>query len=116
MILDTAALLFAAVEGPRSRQIELTFKAGCLALNRVYRFFDDKAGTESASLLPAEAEAEPGRADFEAAYQDLCGRGLELNQDRDAAWARYRELRTRYAPALMFLSRLTMAPGIKTAV
>ena len=38
LILDTANLLFSALDGPRTRQMELTFTAGCLALNRVYRF------------------------------------------------------------------------------
>nr|MDQ2713980.1 potassium channel family protein [Chloroflexota bacterium] len=51
LILDTAALLFAAVDGPQPRQAQITFKAGCLALNRVYRFFNTKAGTEPTSLL-----------------------------------------------------------------
>ena len=113
LILDTAALLFAAVDGPRSRQVELTFKAGCLALNRVYRFFDDKARTQPTDLLPKEETAEPGRAEFDAACAELAERGLALGDDRAAAWVRYQELRTRYASALEFLSRLTMAPSLK---
>ena len=114
LILDAAVLLFAAVDGPRPRQIEITFKAGCLALNRVYRFFDDKAGAEPASILPDENQEEPGRAEFDVACRDMAERGLALTEDRDAAWARYRELRSRYVSALEFLSRLTMAPGLKT--
>ncbi|MBD2770349.1 hypothetical protein IC235_20875 [Hymenobacter sp. BT664] len=116
LILDTAVLLFAAVEGPRPRQIELTFKAGCLALNRVYRFFDDKAGSEPSSILPGEDAKEPQRADFELAWQELAAGGIPMNQDRDAAWQHYQQLRARYAPALEFLAHLTMAPRLKTAV
>ncbi|WP_046243968.1 hypothetical protein [Hymenobacter terrenus] len=116
LILDTAALLFAAVEGPRSRQVELTFKAGCLALNRVYRFFDNEAGAESTSLMPNQALPEPGRADFDSAYEELAERGMALCQDRDAAWSQYRELRGRYLPAVEFLARLTMAPSLKTTM
>ncbi|WP_070726282.1 hypothetical protein [Hymenobacter lapidarius] len=115
LILDTAALLFAAVDGPRPRQVEITFKAGCLALNRVYRFFDDKARTEPTDLLPEEDTVEPGRAEFDAACAELTDRGLVLCDDRAAAWAHYKELRTRYASALEFLSRLTMAPSLKIA-
>ncbi|HEX8327511.1 MAG TPA: hypothetical protein VF629_08220 [Hymenobacter sp.] len=116
LILDAAVLLFAAVDGPRSRQVEITFKAGCLALNRVYRFFDDKAESEPSGLLPDESPEDPGRADFDLACHDLVERGVRVCEDRAAAWARYKELRSRYASALEFLSRLTMAPGIKTAV
>ncbi|HEX8657405.1 MAG TPA: hypothetical protein VF690_07725 [Hymenobacter sp.] len=116
LILDTAVLLFATVEGPRPPQVEITFKAGILALNRVYRFFEDKAGAESSAILPGEGVAEPGRDDFELAWQELANGGLPMNPDRDAAWKHYRELRARYVPALEFLARFTMAPKIKTAV
>jgi hypothetical protein len=111
LILDTAALLFAAVDGPQPRQAQITFKAGCLALNRVYRFFDDKAGAAPTSLLPEDDQPDPGRAAFDEACQLLADKGLTICEDRAAAWQQYRELRSRYAPALQFLSRLLMAPG-----
>ncbi|MGY3088278.1 hypothetical protein ACVWYF_001311 [Hymenobacter sp. UYAg731] len=114
LILDTAALLFAAVDGPQPRQAQITFKAGCLALNRVYRFFDTKAGAEPTSLLPAE-EAFPGRADFDLTCQELAEQGLKICEDRADAWRRYCELRRRYTTALDFLARLTMAPGAKSS-
>ena len=114
LILDTAALLFAAVDGPQPRQAQLTFKAGSLALNRVYRFFDTKASSEPADLLPTSESADPGRADFDEACRVLADKGLKLYEDRTAAWQQYRELRSRYAPALAFLRRLLMAPGIAT--
>ncbi|ALW84262.1 hypothetical protein AUC43_03605 [Hymenobacter sedentarius] len=113
LILDSAALFFAAVAGTRPRQVEITFKAGCLALNRVYRFFDDKAGTEPKSLQPGQDEDEPGRADFDLACKELVDHGLTVVEDRDAAWKSYRELRSRYVPALRFMAHLTMAPSLK---
>ena len=115
LILDTAALLFAAVDGPQPRQAQLTFKAGCLALNRVYRFFDDKAGANAPNLLPGEDDPLPGRAEFDRACETLADSGLPLCSDLDAAWLRYNELRSRYASALDFMARLTMAPGTKTS-
>lgn len=114
LILDTAALLFAAVEGPRPRQVEITFKAGCLALNRVYRFFNRKAGTEPSAIQPNEDDHAQNRASFDLACQDMAEHGLVLNADRDAAWQQYHELRSRYITALDFLARLTMAPGRKS--
>ena len=116
LILDTAALLFAAVDGPRPRQVEITFKAGCLALNRVYRFFDNKAGAEPSVLGSDQLREQPGRPEFDQACEFLAERGLRLYPDRAAAWAQYCELRSRYAPALEFLARLTMAPTLKTAI
>ncbi len=115
LILDTAALLFAAVNGPQPRQAQLTFKAGCLALNRVYRFFNDKAGTDAPTLQPGEENSPPGRADFDRACETLADSGLPLCSDLDAAWLRYNELRSRYATALDFMARLTMAPGTKAS-
>ena len=111
LILDTAALLFAAVDGPQPRQARMTFKAGCLALNRVFRFFDDKAGTETTGLPLAENKITPGRADFDRACEVLAEGGLTLYADLDAAWLQYQELRSRYATALEFMARLTMAPS-----
>lgn len=113
LILDAAALLFAVVDARRPRQAELTFKAGCLALNRVYRFFDGRAGAEPSSLLPSEDAVETGRSAFDQSCQELAGHGLSLLADRDAAWQQYRELRSRYLPALEFLARLTMAPNTR---
>ena len=114
LILDTAALLFAAVDGPQPRQAQITFKAGCLALNRVYRFFNDKAGAETPILLFEKDAPPPGRADFARACEELAEHGMSLCTDLDAAWLRYHELRSRYVSALDFMSRLTMAPGTST--
>ncbi|WP_201984518.1 hypothetical protein [Hymenobacter rubidus] len=115
LILDAAALLFAAVDGPQPRQAQLTFKAGCLALNRVYRFFDDRAGAEPTNLLPEDPTNEASRQDFDTACSLLAEHGLRVCEDRAAAWERYHELRSRYASAVDFLARLTMAPNIRAA-
>lgn len=117
LILDTAALLFSVVDGPQPRQTQLTFKAGCLALNRVYRFFDDRTGIQPADLLPNEdaPDPDPDRADFDLACAELQAQGLTLYEDRAGAWQQYQELRSRYASALDFLAKLTMAPGLKIA-
>ncbi|WP_051718408.1 hypothetical protein [Hymenobacter sp. IS2118] len=112
LILDTAALLFAVVDGPRPRQVEITFKAGCLALNRVYRFFDDKANTEPDYLGPGDGLKAPSRADFDLACHEMAEKGLTLLEDREAAWTHFHDLRNRYVTALRFLARLTMAPGL----
>ena len=114
LILETAALMFSAVETERDRQAELTFKAGCLSVNRVYRFFSEGLrSTPNEILTDNNPVGEPGRADFDNAYDDLQKSGLPMRPERDEAWKQYRELRSRYGTALEFLGKLTMAPDVK---
>lgn len=115
LILDAANLQFSALDAPPSRQVETTFKAGVLALNRVHRFFDHTAETEPAELrTPLEkAAATPGRADFAATWQALGAAGLPLRASEEAAWRHYAERRRRYAPALEFLNALLMTPPLE---
>ena len=114
LILDAANLLFSALDVPRSRQVELTFTAGVLALNRVHRFFGHRAETEPAELRSATEQevAAPGRAEFTQAWQALGAAGLPLRADEEVAWQHYHERRARYAAALGFLSQLLMAPAV----
>ena len=115
LILDAANLLFSALDAPRSRQITLTFEAGCLAMSRVHRFFNRKADTQPAELRNAtevaHAAAQTGRAEFAKAYQALRAAGLPVRPDEEAAWQHYRELHQRYAEAAVFLSKLLLAPA-----
>ena len=115
LVLDAANLLFSALEGAPDRQVELAFKAGNLALNRVYRFFDVQLGTEPPALpaVAADPVEAPGRADFLTACDELAAAGLPVCPDRAVAWQHYQERRSRYAPAVEFLALLTMAPGSK---
>ena len=112
LILDAANLIFSALDVPRSRQVELTFTAGVLTLNRIHRFFDRKSGTEPAELrTPEEMEATiPGRAEFAEAWQALRAAGLPLRPDEELAWQHYSERRVRYEPSLKFLGALLMTP------
>ena len=80
----------------------------------MYRFFDNKAGAQTPKLPAAEDNTPPDRIDFDRACEELAERGLVLCSDLDVAWQQYQELRSRYASALEFMGRLTMAPGTKT--
>jgi hypothetical protein len=112
LILDAANLIFSALDVPRSRQVELTFTAGVLTLNRIHRFFDRKSGTEPAELrTPEEMTATiPGRAEFAEAWQAMLTAGLPLRPDEELAWQHYSERRVRYEPSLKFLGALLMTP------
>ncbi|GGG45938.1 hypothetical protein [Hymenobacter glacieicola] len=114
LILDTAALMFSVVEGPRSRQAELTFKAGCISVNRVFRFFDQRARTAPSSLIDENDPVEdPTRAGFEQVYDELLAEGMLLRPNRDEAWEQYHTLRGRYHEAIDFLAKLTVSPEMK---
>ncbi len=112
LILDAANLLFSALDVPRSRQVEITFKAGVLALNRIHRFFDHKSEIAPTELrTPEEMDATmPGRAEFAEAWQALRTAGLALRADEELAWQHYQERRVRYEPSLKFLGELLMTP------
>lgn len=115
LILDTANLMFSALDTPRTRQMELTFMAGCLAMNRVYRFFDVKAGIVPSAELPGpEPDTNPEHPEFAQALDDLAALGVSLYPDRSAAWTQFQERRTRYASAIKYLAELTMSPETRS--
>jgi hypothetical protein len=114
LVLDTANLLFSALDVPRSRQVELTFTAGVLAINRIHRFFDHKAETEPAELRTKEEvkEASPDRQKFAKAWQEMQKAGLPLRPDEEIAWQQYQERRQLYDHAIRFMSQLLFAPAL----
>ncbi|MBT9394115.1 hypothetical protein KLP40_13160 [Hymenobacter sp. NST-14] len=103
VILDAAALIISTVEQPRDPYLTLCFKAGCVALNRVARFFgyDERPGSP-----PSPAE----QAGFHHSREQLREAGIPLCPEAEA-WQQYQELRSRYARAAAYLARVTMAPG-----
>lgn len=111
LILDAANLQFSALDGTRTRQMELTFKAGCLSLNRVFRFFDMKAAVGPTKMMPGpELKTDPTSLEFAQALDDLTALGLPVCADRETAWKHFQERRTSYAAALKFMAELTMSP------
>jgi hypothetical protein len=116
IILDACAVIFSLVEQPVNPHTEVCFKAGCLALNRVYRFFLERVHTTPARQfrhLHSPATDEPGRAEFDSARAQLAAAGLPVRADHAAAWQQYQTLRGRYQEALLFLTQLTFAPPTK---
>lgn len=111
IILEAAALISSSVDQPRDPYMELCFKAGCIALNRVSRFFQNRARAAPTSLAPnSENNTDPTHQDFLHAYATLQEHGLRVVQEQEKAWRHYKELHSRYADALRYLSELLMAP------
>ncbi|WP_426490123.1 hypothetical protein [Hymenobacter sp. 102] len=106
IILDAAALISSTVDQPRDAHLELCFKAGCISLNRVARYFRYEAGAEESA---GETPPSPHHDNFREAYARFQAAGISLLPE-PAAWAHYQQLRGRYAGAVAYLTRLIMAP------
>lgn len=114
IILETAALLLSVVDAPRNPHMVLCFQAGCLAINRVSRFFQFEAkAPEPEPPHDEEPVEDPRYQDFQKAYQELQAANVPLQPDQQAAWRKYQKLRSEYAGAIHYLANLTMAPQIK---
>ncbi|TGE26320.1 hypothetical protein [Hymenobacter metallicola] len=115
LILEAAAVIISTVDQKRDADMELCFKAGCVAINRVSRYFHDHAEAEPVTAIAEEDPIEdPTRQDFYATYAQLREAKVPLIDDREKAWQHYKELRTSYTSAVQFLGRLTMAPEMKS--
>ncbi|HLF27645.1 MAG TPA: hypothetical protein VJG32_15020 [Anaerolineae bacterium] len=105
-VLDTAAMINSAIDTPRDIRADLCIRAGYLALRHIADFF----------RVPYNADPKPddpislSREEFEAACDDLAGRGIPLKPDRDRAWRDFAGWRVNYDTVLLALAALTMAP------
>ncbi|CAG0936839.1 hypothetical protein TFLX_05735 [Thermoflexales bacterium] len=105
-VLDTAALIRSTVAVPHAAQADLCLRAGYLALRRIADFF-------KISYNPQPQPTDPisiGRAEFEAACDELLRNGVPLKPDRDQAWRDFAGWRVNYDTVLLALAAITMAP------
>ena len=111
IVLEAAALVSSCVDQPRNPYQELCFKAGCLTLNRVSRFFSQRTHAAPTPLTPKPLlDADPTYQEFQRACDTLAEAGLPMVADRDQAWHQYQELHGLYADALQYLGELLMTP------
>jgi hypothetical protein len=105
-VLDAGALVASSLDVPRDPQVDLTIRAGYLALRHIAAFFK----------IPFNANSKPDdpisihREEFDAAYERLADAGLPLKPDRDQCWRDFAGWRVNYDGVLLILARLTMAP------
>ena len=105
-VLDTAALVNAAVDTPHDPRADLCIRAGYLALRRIADFF-------RISYDPNPRKDDPisiTRAEFDAVYDQLARANVPLKADRERAWQDFAGWRVNYDTVLLALARLTMAP------
>jgi len=105
-VLDSAALVNAAVDVPRNRQADLCIRAGYICLRRIAAFF--KVHYE-ANVGP-DTPISIARAEFDEACDRLAAANVPLKPDRDQAWRDFAGWRANYDTVLLALALLTMAP------
>jgi len=114
IILDTAALILSGVDQTPNRYTQLCFRAGCLSLNRIMRYFHDHSHTRVAFWRREKnAIIDPDPAAYAAALEQLTAEGIPVVADKDAAWHKYQELRAHYFDAVDYLARLTSSPYLQ---
>lgn len=105
-ILDTAALLLAAVDLPTVSEAALCIRAGSLAFR----------GIAQSLLVEYNPQPLPGqpisvtRAEFDEALARLAAEGIALKPDREQAWHDFAGWRINYDMALLGLAHRLMAP------
>ncbi|MEO7667306.1 MAG: hypothetical protein ABIU97_09790 [Dehalococcoidia bacterium] len=105
-VLDAASLQRSLIDVPRDPQADLAIRAGYVALRRIADYFQ----------IPYDADPKPtdptaiSRVMFEQAADELATAGLELREDRDAAFRDFNGWRVNYDLPLLALSRMVDAP------
>jgi hypothetical protein len=108
-VLDTAAIVEAAVDRPHDGQAAVLIRAGYLCLRRVADFFQ----------IPYDPAPRPDdaisvtRDEFDAVLAELEAAGLRLHADRDQAWRDFAGWRVNYDTVLLELCALVVAPPAK---
>jgi hypothetical protein len=105
-VLDSAALMAAAVDtgtvGPKG----VCIRAGFLALRRIAAFFAIPFDSDPAPDDPISIT----RPEFDEALDRLAEAGVAVRPDRDQAWRDFAGWRVNYDVVLLALAEITMAP------
>jgi len=105
-ILDAASLWISSVEHARDPDAQLCLRAGFICLRRIAAFL----------RVPFDPDPDPGdpitvsRTEYDEACRQIAEAGLELLDDREAAWTAFRGWRVNYDTVLLNLARFTEAP------
>lgn len=106
-VLDSAALLLAAVDVPNQPQAALCIRAGYLALQRIADYFS--LAYEAKPQFPL-TPIYITREEFDTVYAQLQAQNVPLKADREQAWLVFAGWRVNYDKVLIDLCLLTMAP------
>jgi hypothetical protein len=108
VLLDTGALVHSTLELGRDPQLDVTLRAGFIALRRIAALFN--VPFEPDPHYPATS-VHVTRKEYDLAYDVMCEAGLPVKTDREQAWKDFAGWRVTYDGALIGLARLTAAPA-----
>ena len=106
-VLDTAAVVTAAVDLPPRPQAQLCIRAGFLALREVADHFGRPYDPDPAPDAPVAVR----REEFDACLDELAAAGVPLRADRDQAWRDFAGWRVNYDAALIGLCSVIEPPA-----
>jgi hypothetical protein len=105
-VLDTAAIVEAAVDCEHDGRAPVLLRSGYLCLRRVADFFQIPYDPAPAPDGPISVS----RAEFDEVLAELEAEGIPLVADRDQAWRDFAGWRVNYDEVLVQLCGLVMAP------
>ncbi len=105
-VLDSAALLTAAVDEPTRAEPQLCIRGGSLALRRIARTFSIPYDDDPAVDDPIAID----RSEFDATCAALEEAGVPMRPDRDQAWRDFAGWRVNYDEVLIALAGRLNAP------
>ncbi len=105
-VLDTAAVMTAAVDVPQRPQAQLCLRAGFLALREIAGHFGQEYDPDPAPDAPISVT----RAEFDGCLDELAAAGVPLRADRDQAWRDFAGWRVNYDAALLGLCAVIEPP------
>jgi len=105
-VLDSGSLWASTVEHPRDADVQLSIRAGSLALRRIAAFFAIPFDPDPAPDDPISIS----RYEYDEACRELAEAGVPLKDDLEAAWRSFAGWRVNYDTPLLNLARLTEAP------
>jgi hypothetical protein len=105
-VLDSAALMAAAVEGGSQGPQGVCIRSGYIALRRIASFFGIVFDPDPSPDDPISIS----RSEFDEAWETLAAAGLPLKDDVDQAWRDFAGWRVNYDTVLLAMAEVTMAP------
>ncbi len=106
VVLDSAAMILAAVDTPYNSKAPFLIRTGYLSLNRIAKFFQVPYTEEPDLTAPISIS----KAEFFKAFDMLVEQNVPMVENRNQAWLDFYGWRVNYDTALLSLSNLTMAP------
>jgi hypothetical protein len=106
-ILDTMAVVSAALDVPTRPQIDVTIRSGFMALRAIARYY----GVPYNPTPDPNAPISIYRGEFQLLYDNLEAAGVPMRPDREQAWRDFAGWRVNYDEALLALCSLCAAPA-----